>query len=135
MSESPIDPAVVGINFTHYVGILEAVVALLCIKSGMDPEALVGRTIEDITEQSGLETRETERIIRDRWSGRDVPAKTLVSHVLPSFEKPSETTVLEPTPEPVDWAARARDRAQRRKTERANVSSAQSADSDVSESN
>ena len=75
-------------DLVHYLGILEAVVSVLCIKAGLDPETLVGRAIEDITEQMGMETMQTERIIRERWTGRDLTAGKLVAQALPSTITP-----------------------------------------------
>lgn len=66
----------------HYVGILEAVVAVLAIKSGLDPNTMMARAIEDITEQTGMETADTERIIRERWNGRQLQAGHLAQQLV-----------------------------------------------------
>lgn len=68
----------------HYIGILEAVVAVLAIKQGMNPETMMGNVIETITEQAGMETSVTESIIRQRWSGRDIRAGQLAAATFPS---------------------------------------------------
>lgn len=66
-----------------YTSILEAVVAVLAVKCGADPNALLGRVIEDITEQSSMETSATERIIRERWSNRPLTPAAMVAKTLP----------------------------------------------------
>lgn len=124
------DPAAVD-DAAHYIGILEAVVALLAIKCGQNPEALMGNVIESITEQAGMETRDTERIIRTRWTGRALPAKALVTQMLPDFEKPVVT--LEETPEPVDWQARYRERRERQKESQTEALDTPVTSDDVSE--
>lgn len=75
-------------DLVHYLGLLEAIVAVLCIRLGANPETLVGRAIEDITEQTGMETMQTERIIRERWTGRDLTAGKLAAQALPATLTP-----------------------------------------------
>lgn len=90
-------------GLAHYVGILEAVVAVLAIKHGLNPETMMGRAIEDITEQAGMETLDTERIIRERWSGRDLPAGKLAAQMLPESFSPVHSAQLQepPTASPI----------------------------------
>lgn len=65
-----------------YIGILEAVVAVLAIRCGVDPKTMMAKAIEDITEAAGMETVETERVIRSRWQGRNLQASALVAKSL-----------------------------------------------------
>lgn len=102
-------------DLVHYLGILEAVVAVLAIKSGLPPEAMMARAIEDITEQSGMETRDTERIIRERWQGRDLQAGRLVAQALPDSLAPKPVVAEQDIPEPVSMTQRFREYNQRRK--------------------
>ena len=67
----------------QYVLVLEAVVAVLALKCGLNPNTMMGKAIEDITEQAGLETLDTERLIRERWTNRPVSAAALASDLLP----------------------------------------------------
>jgi len=76
-------------DIVHYVGILEAVVAVLAIKAGLNPETMMGNAIESITEQANMETMDTERIIRERWTGRSIKAGSLVAQRLPESLEPN----------------------------------------------
>ena len=64
-------------NLTHpadaeYIGILEAVVAVLAVKLGMHPEIMMANAIKEIANQIGMETKTTDRLIDSRWSGRNI---------------------------------------------------------------
>lgn len=72
----------------QYLLVLEAVVAVLAVKCGLNPNTMMGKAIEDITEQAGLETLDTERIIRERWTNRPLTAANLASQVLPDTLTP-----------------------------------------------
>lgn len=84
-------------DMAHYVGILEAVVAVLAIKQGLNPETMMGKAIEDITEVTGMETLDTERIIRARWQGRDIAAGRLAASIMPDSLNPVRKAEI-PTP-------------------------------------
>lgn len=107
----------------HYVGILEAVVATLAIRCGIDPKAMIARTIEDITETAGMETAETERVIRERWDGRDMQASALVAKSLSTSTDIRSTLRSTEPPERPDMAARLSS-YQERRLEEASDSSA-----------
>ena len=74
----------------HYLGILEGVVAVLAIKQGMNPETMMGKAIEEITEAAGMETLDTERIIRERWKGRDIATGKLAAQTLSETLAPAQ---------------------------------------------
>ena len=100
----------------HYVGILEAVVAVLAIKCGLDPETMMANAIEDITEQSGMETVDTERIIRSRWDGRHLSAATLAAQALPVTLGPKPLPELEKPPPAASAPERFQEYKQRKAT-------------------
>jgi hypothetical protein len=62
----------------QYIGILEAVVAVLAVKLGMHPEVTMANAIREISAQAGLETIDTDALIQSRWSGRNI---TQIMHV------------------------------------------------------
>ena len=105
----------------HYVGILEAVVAVLAIKHGINPKTLVAKAIEDITEQAGMETVETERIIRQRWSGRDLSVAVLASRLVPPQTSERALRATE-TAERVDAATRLQDYKKRQSEGKSDIS-------------
>lgn len=131
------DPVDANANdLVHYLGILEAVVAVLAIKSGLNPETLVGKAIEDITEQTGMETLDTERIIRERWQGRNLTAGKLVAQALPATledtplptvatDLASAAVVGEPPPQAESMTARFRSYQERLKSLDPTVSDAE----------
>lgn len=85
----------------QYIHVLEAVVAVLALKCGLNPNTMMGRAIEDVTEKAGMETSVTERLIRERWNGRDTSAAALASILLPGelgTPAPRATETVETAP-------------------------------------
>lgn len=70
---------------THYIGILEAVVAVLCIKSGIDPTLLMPKAIEQVTKDAGMETEVSDALIESRWTNRHITPAVLASQMLPDM--------------------------------------------------
>jgi hypothetical protein len=127
-------------DLVHYLGILEAVVAVLAIKSGLNPETLMGKAIEDITEQAGMETLSTERIIRERWKGRILTAGKLVAQALPETFEPANAMApkafdppVADIPEPGSMVERFRRYQERQKSSETTEEDSTEANSDVTE--
>lgn len=69
----------------HYIGILEAVVAVLCIKSGINPTTLMPKAIEQVTKDAGMETDVSDALIESRWVNRHITPAILASQMLPDM--------------------------------------------------
>lgn len=87
-------------NLTHpadaeYIGILEAVVAVLAVKLGMHPEVTMANAIKDIARQANMETIDTDRLIESRWTGRNVRQIVHVANAIPTITDVSGNRSLE----------------------------------------
>lgn len=56
-----------------YTVVLETLVASLALKLGADPNELVPNVLREVAEAEGMESLETDRLIEQRWTGRQMP--------------------------------------------------------------
>ena len=91
----------------HYIGVLEAVVAVLAVKSGLNPETLMGNAIRDLTHQANMDTAATDQLIASRWTGRDLKAGTLAAqNASVGTPVPAQQAEQVATSDPFDMQAR-----------------------------
>lgn len=85
-----------------YINILEAIVAVVAIKAGLNPNTMMANALRDITESAGMGTVDSERIIQQRWTGRNLQASALAARLLEMpTDDSSEEQATEAT-EPVE---------------------------------
>lgn len=63
----------------QYIAVLEAVVSVLAVKVGLNPEVMVSNAIQDVIIQTGMESAGTLELVQRRWSGRNVRASVLAA--------------------------------------------------------
>lgn len=124
----------------HYIGLLEALVAVLAIKAGMNPETAMSLALQQLAKTTGMDTMATDAIIQERWQGRDLRAGALVANTFPEPEQEDVATTLvappaiaEPPPDPGTMAERLARYRERQRQEGTGQEGTEEPESDVTQ--
>lgn len=85
-------------DLVAYTRALEAIIAVVSIKAGLNPNTLMANVLRDIANAAGMETLDTQRIIQERWVTRNLQSVVATAQLIDFAQiGPSENSPLEQT--------------------------------------
>lgn len=109
MTEPEVAPEFDRTASAGYVHFLEAIVAAVAIKAGLNPNTMMRSALQEIAASGGMSSEATQRIIEQRWTTRDLSAATVASRLveIPTTSDQVNGPLVAPqTAEPVDARSR-----------------------------